>query len=47
MAYVNSTPSGFVNISPAPKPSIQDDPSVNKVYGFGNSSGSAMGDSLS
>ncbi|GKE62706.1 hypothetical protein Tco_1513073 [Tanacetum coccineum] len=45
MAYVNSTPSGFVNISPAPEPSIQDDPSVNKVYGSGNSSGSAMSSS--
>ncbi|GJU15101.1 hypothetical protein Tco_1143067 [Tanacetum coccineum] len=42
MAYVNSTPSGFVNISPAPEPSIQDDPSVNKVHGSSNSSGSAM-----
>ncbi|GJS53339.1 hypothetical protein Tco_0626701 [Tanacetum coccineum] len=45
MAYVNSTPSGFVNISPAPKPSIQDEPSVNKVHGSSNSSGSAMSSS--
>ncbi|GKC67442.1 hypothetical protein Tco_1100040 [Tanacetum coccineum] len=50
MAYVNSAPSGFVSISPAPEPSTQDDPSVNKVYGSGSSSGSAMssfGDSSS
>ncbi|GJS13646.1 putative reverse transcriptase domain-containing protein [Tanacetum coccineum] len=38
MAYVNSAPSGFVNISPAPEPSTQDDPSVNKVHGSGSSS---------
>ncbi|GKF74248.1 hypothetical protein Tco_0220580 [Tanacetum coccineum] len=43
MAYVNSTPSEFVNINPTPEPSIQDDPSVNKVHGSGNSSGSTMG----
>ncbi|GKG44997.1 hypothetical protein Tco_0495075, partial [Tanacetum coccineum] len=40
MAYVNSAPSAFVNISLAPEPSIQDDPFVNKVYGYGSSSGS-------
>ncbi|GKD31588.1 putative reverse transcriptase domain-containing protein, partial [Tanacetum coccineum] len=45
MAYVNSAPSGFVNISPAPEPSTQDDPSVNKVHGSGSSSGSVMSSS--
>ncbi|GJZ47705.1 hypothetical protein Tco_0601537 [Tanacetum coccineum] len=45
MAYVNSTPSGFVSISSATEPSIQDDPSINKVHGSGNSSGSAMSSS--
>ncbi|GJU83514.1 hypothetical protein Tco_1285879 [Tanacetum coccineum] len=45
MAYVNSAPSGFVNISPAPEPSIQDDPSVKRVQGSAISSGSVMGTS--
>ncbi|GKD05935.1 hypothetical protein Tco_1180909 [Tanacetum coccineum] len=45
MSYVNSTISGFVSISPAPEPSIQDDPSVNKVQGSGSSSSSIMGSS--
>ncbi|GJS56377.1 hypothetical protein Tco_0629739 [Tanacetum coccineum] len=33
---VNSTPSGFM--SPTPKPSVQDDPSVNRIHGSGSSS---------
>ncbi|GJX27800.1 hypothetical protein Tco_0235879 [Tanacetum coccineum] len=37
MAYVNSAPSGFVSIRPAP--------SVNKVHGSGSISGSAMSSS--
>ncbi|GJS75348.1 hypothetical protein Tco_0725229 [Tanacetum coccineum] len=45
MAYVNSAPSSFVNISPALESSTQDDPSVNKVYGSGSSSGSVMSSS--
>ncbi|GJZ24433.1 hypothetical protein Tco_0561892 [Tanacetum coccineum] len=45
MAYVNSTPFGFVSISPAPEPSIQDDPFVNKVQGSNSSSGYAMSSS--
>ncbi|GKD01106.1 hypothetical protein Tco_1171380 [Tanacetum coccineum] len=32
LLQVNSVPSGFVSISPAPDPSIHDDPSVNSVY---------------
>ncbi|GJY88813.1 gypsy type transposase, partial [Tanacetum coccineum] len=30
---VNSVPSGFVSINPAPDPSIHDDPSMNSVHG--------------
>ncbi|GKG29599.1 hypothetical protein Tco_0419497, partial [Tanacetum coccineum] len=45
MAYVNSIPSGFVSMSLSPEPSIQDDPSVNKVQGSGSLSGSVMGSS--
>ncbi|GKC55903.1 hypothetical protein Tco_1083501, partial [Tanacetum coccineum] len=40
---VNSAPSGFVSISPAPDPSAQDDPSVNKIHGSGSSSSTSMG----
>ncbi|GKG36884.1 hypothetical protein Tco_0447057 [Tanacetum coccineum] len=42
MAYVNSAPSGFVNIRPATEPSTQDEPSVNNVHGSGSTSGSAI-----
>nr|GEV57392.1 alpha/beta hydrolases superfamily protein [Tanacetum cinerariifolium] len=46
-AYINSTPSGFLNISPAQEPSIHDDPSVNNIHGSGSSSLSSMGVSRS
>ncbi|GKG47637.1 hypothetical protein Tco_0507122, partial [Tanacetum coccineum] len=39
MAYVNSAPSGFVSIRPAPEPSTQDEPSVNNVHGSGSAFG--------
>ncbi|GKG22549.1 hypothetical protein Tco_0387852, partial [Tanacetum coccineum] len=39
IAYVNSTPFGFVSIRPAPEPSTQDEPSVNNVHGSGTASG--------
>nr|GEW28198.1 hypothetical protein [Tanacetum cinerariifolium] len=39
---VNSIPSGFVSISPASEPSVQDDPSVNKIYGSGSSSSTSI-----
>nr|GEW01387.1 hypothetical protein [Tanacetum cinerariifolium] len=39
---VNSLPSGFVRISPAPEPSVQDDPFVNKVYSSESSSSTSM-----
>ncbi|GKC64566.1 hypothetical protein Tco_1097164 [Tanacetum coccineum] len=39
---VNSAPSGFVSISPAPEPTAQDDPSVNKIYDFESSSLTSM-----
>nr|GEY00558.1 hypothetical protein [Tanacetum cinerariifolium] len=42
-AYVNSTPSGFVIIRPAPKPSMHDDPFVNSIHGSESSSLSSMG----
>ncbi|GKD44645.1 hypothetical protein Tco_1269290 [Tanacetum coccineum] len=42
-AYVNSIPSGFVSISPAPEPFMHDDPSVNNIYGSRSSSLSSMG----
>ncbi|GJV50675.1 hypothetical protein Tco_1446416 [Tanacetum coccineum] len=45
MAYVNSTPSGLVSISPDPETSIQDHPFVERVQGSGISSGSVMGTS--
>ncbi|GJS08255.1 hypothetical protein Tco_0365051 [Tanacetum coccineum] len=45
MAYVNSAPSGFVSIRPAPEPSTQDEPSVNNVHGSGSASGSAISSS--
>nr|GFA88467.1 reverse transcriptase domain-containing protein [Tanacetum cinerariifolium] len=35
--------SRFVSISPAPEPSAQDDPSVNKIHGSGSSSSTSMG----
>ncbi|GJY35580.1 hypothetical protein Tco_0420958, partial [Tanacetum coccineum] len=41
-ALVNSIPSGFVSIRPAPKPSTQDDPSVNNVYGSGSSTSASV-----
>ncbi|GJX62492.1 hypothetical protein Tco_0295392 [Tanacetum coccineum] len=40
---VNSSPSGFVTISPVPKPSAQDDPSINRIHGSGSSSSISMG----
>nr|GFD19459.1 hypothetical protein [Tanacetum cinerariifolium] len=40
---VNSAPSGFVIISPAPEPSVQKDPSVNKIHGSSNSPSSSIG----
>ncbi|GKA12659.1 ribonuclease H-like domain-containing protein [Tanacetum coccineum] len=41
-AYVNSIPSGFESIRPAPEPSMHDDPSVNNIHGSGSSSSSSM-----
>ncbi|GKD38190.1 hypothetical protein Tco_1258397 [Tanacetum coccineum] len=42
-AYVNSTPSGFVSISPAPEPSTHDDSSMNNIHGSGSYSLSSIG----
>ncbi|GJY99342.1 hypothetical protein Tco_0516772 [Tanacetum coccineum] len=35
MAQVNFIPSEFVRMNPTPDSSRHDDPSVNRVYGFG------------
>nr|GFB31192.1 hypothetical protein [Tanacetum cinerariifolium] len=42
-AYVNTIPSGFVSIRPAPEPSMHNDPSVNNTHGPGSSYSSSMG----
>ncbi|GKG64654.1 hypothetical protein Tco_0663630, partial [Tanacetum coccineum] len=39
---MNSIPSGLVSISPAPEPSVQEDPSVNKIPGSGSSSSASI-----
>nr|GEY57804.1 putative ribonuclease H-like domain-containing protein [Tanacetum cinerariifolium] len=41
-AWVNSSPSGFVSISPASVSSAQDDPSVNKIHISGSSFSTSM-----
>ncbi|GJX83442.1 gypsy type transposase [Tanacetum coccineum] len=41
-AYVNSIPSGFIIIRPAPEPSMHDDPSMNNTYGSRSSSLSSI-----
>ncbi|GKD36932.1 hypothetical protein Tco_1257139 [Tanacetum coccineum] len=42
-AHANSTPSGFISISPALEPSMHDDPSVNNIHGSKSSSLSSIG----
>ncbi|GJQ97365.1 hypothetical protein Tco_0008504 [Tanacetum coccineum] len=42
-AYVNSTPSGFIIIRPAPEPSMHDHPSLKSIHGSESSSLSSMG----
>ncbi|GKG54994.1 hypothetical protein Tco_0562981, partial [Tanacetum coccineum] len=37
-----SIPSGFMSISPAPEPSVQDDLSINRIHSSGSSSSSAI-----
>ncbi|GJT00492.1 hypothetical protein Tco_0821661 [Tanacetum coccineum] len=39
---VNFIPYGLVSINPTPKPSVQEDLSVNKIYGLGSSSASSI-----